>query len=278
MQTVTLAGQEVPAIGMGSWHLGVGRRSGQEEIAALQAGLDAGLKLIDTAEMYGDGTSETLIGQAIRRRRDAVFLVSKVYPFHAGGKALEQACNASLARLGVEYLDLYLLHWPGSVPLEETLAGFERLQSAGKIRAWGISNFDTDEMETVLALKGGEQCATNQVLYHPASRGIEYDLLPACRRHHIPVMAYAPLGSGNRLLKHPLLTEIGDACGVSAATVALAWAIRRQGEVIAIPESGDVKHTLANAAACRLTLDEQMLAQIDRAFPAPARKMPLDIL
>lgn len=278
MQTLTLAGQTVPAIGMGSWHLGQGRRPAQEEIAALKAGLDAGLRVIDTAEMYGDGLSETLIGQAIRGRRDGVFLVSKVYPFHAGGKALEQACHASLARLGVECLDLYLLHWPGSIPLAETLSGFERLQAAGEIRAWGVSNFDADGMEEMLALEGGARCATNQVLYNPGSRGIEFDLLPLCRRHGMPVMAYAPLGSGNRLLRHPLLAEIGAACGVSPATVALAWAIRQQGEVIAIPESGDVSHTQANAAACRLTLDTQMLAALDAAFPPPAGKTPLDVL
>lgn len=277
MNTITLAGQTVPALGMGSWRLGQNARPAREEIAALQAGLDAGMRVIDTAEMYGDGASERLIGQAIQGQRERVFLVSKVYPYNAGGRALEQSCHASLSRLGVECLDLYLLHWPGSIPLEETLDGFERLRAAGKIRAWGISNFNVDETAELLSLAGAEACATNQVLYNPGSRGIEFDLLPLCRQHAMPVMAYSPLGSGNRLLRHPLLAEIGVACGVSASAVALAWAMRNH-DVLAVAESGDAGHTRSNAAALELSLDVAMLAALDAAFAPPTQPMPLDIL
>ncbi|MCW2257618.1 diketogulonate reductase-like aldo/keto reductase [Providencia alcalifaciens] len=278
MRTVSFDKDALPAIGMGSWNLGQGRRSAKNEITAIQAGLDIGLKLIDSAEMYGDGASESLIGRAILGRRDSAFIVSKVYPFNAGGKKLIKACEDSLQRLQIEALDLYLLHWAGDIPIEETIAGFESLQHAGKIQRWGVSNLDINEIQEIYNnVAGGHFCATNQVLYNLDSRGIDYSMLSWCRRQVMPVMAYSPLGSGNQLIDHPVLQEIAQKHGVATATVALAWVIRGGG-VIAIPESGCQQHVLQNAQACQLILDDEDLTFIDSIFEPPTSKQYLDIL
>jgi diketogulonate reductase-like aldo/keto reductase len=270
-------GRAVPAIGMGSWNLGQGRHPASAEEAALRHGLDLGLSLIDTAEMYGDGRSETLIGNAIAGRRDDVFLVSKVYPWNAHPGTMETSCEASLTRLNTDHLDLYLLHWR-SGPLSNALIDtFEKLKAAGKIGAWGVSNFDADDMEELAALDGGSQCATDQVLYNVSSRGTEFSLHPWCRENSMPLMAYSPLGSGSDLLQQSVLQDIADAHQVTPATIALAWAIRED-HVIAIPESGDIAHIEENAKALTLSLRPEELAMIDDLYPAPTTDLPLDIL
>lgn len=269
-------GCAVPALGLGTWMIGEqpGRRA--SEIAALQRGIDLGMSLIDTAEMYGDGASEELVGEAIRGRRDEVFLVSKVYPHNAGGRALQAACEASLRRLGVDCLDLYLLHWRGNVPFADTVAGFERLQAAGKIRRWGVSNLDTDDMAELMAIAGGEKCAINQVLYNPTRRGVEWDLLPWCREHGIPVMAYSPLEQA-RLLRQPKFRELAAGLGVTPAQLALAWLLRRD-DIIAIPKASDPERVQENHQAASLDLDAETLAAIDRLYPPPRGPRPLDML
>ncbi|MEA9587524.1 aldo/keto reductase [Xanthomonas sp. WHRI 10064A] len=268
-------GRRVAALGLGSWNLGQGRHPPQQEIEALQTGQQLGMRLIDTAEMYGNGRSEQLIGQAIDSAQSP-YLVSKVLPSNASARGIARACEASLQRLGVRTLDLYLLHWRGGSDLAEVVAAFEALRDAGKIRDWGVSNFDVDDMQDLWLIDGGQRCLVNQVLYHAGSRGIEFDLLPWCAEHEVTVMAYSPLGS-RALLDHPVLHAIGARRGVAATAVALAWAIR-SGQVIAIPESGTPAHVSANAAACTLQLDAQDLATLDSAFPPPMRKQPLDLL
>lgn len=268
-------GRNVPALGLGSWNLGQGRHAPQQEIDALQTGQQLGMRLIDTAEMYGNGRSEQLISQAIGSAQPP-YLVSKVLPSNASARGIARACEASLQRLGVRTLDLYLLHWRGGSDLREVVDAFEALRDAGKIRDWGVSNFDVEDMQELWDIKGGQHCLVNQVLYHAGSRGIEFDLLPWCAQHEVTVMAYSPLGS-RALLDHPVLHAIGERRGVAATAVALAWAIR-SGKVIAIPESGTPAHVRANAAACTLQLDAQDLAELDRAFPPPTRKQPLDLL
>lgn len=275
----------LPAIGQGTWFMGEGLAPRRDEVHALQHGLECGLRLIDTAEMYGDGGAEEVVGEALKGRRDEAFLVSKVYPWNAGRDSAIAACEASLARLGTDHLDLYLLHWPGAVPLEETLEAFERLREAGKIRRFGVSNFDVDEMATLQSLPGGDACAVNQVLYHLGSRGIEHSLLPWQRQHGIPTMAYCPLaqaGSLRRdLLTHPEVTDIAAALGITPAQLLLAWAIRPvEGtrDVIAIPKATGLDHVAQNAAVLEVELDETSLARLDAAFPAPTRKPSLDIV
>ncbi|MDE1190261.1 MAG: aldo/keto reductase [Pantoea sp.] len=276
MKTVTLNGQSVAAIGMGSWHLGQGRHSEAAEINALRAGIDSGLRVIDTAEMYGDGRSESLIGKAIDGQRDRVYLVSKIYPYHANRLMMERSCNASLKRLNTDCLDLYLLHWRFSSVLSEAVSGFEKLKQQGKIKAWGVSNFDVDDMEDLFAVEQGDRCATNQVFYNPASRGIEFDLIPWCNQHHMPMMAYSPLGGeGASLLRHPLITQLAAKYQTGPSTVLLAWVIRN-GNMIAIPESGEAAHIKENAAALSVQLQPADLRVIDEAFPPPTRKMPLE--
>ena len=261
-------GTVVPALGQGSWHLGQGRHPEAVEEEALRIGLSLGMTLIDTAENYGDGRSEELIGRAIAGERDRVFLVSKVETNHVAGDGIARACEASLARLGTDHLDLYLLHWPVEVSeLPGVVAAFESLRAAGKIRAWGVSNFTVGGMEDLFHVPLGDRCATDQVLYNVGSRGIEHDLLPWCEQRGIPVMAYSPLG-GNSLVGDPTLAHIGAAHGCSAAAVALAWAIR-SGNVIAIPESGSAAHVQENAVALSLTLTPQELETLDAAHPPP---------
>ena len=280
--TINFAGfSDLSVIGQGTWYMGENPAQRADEVAALQAGLECGLKLIDTAEMYADGGAEEVVGQALLGRRDKALLVSKVYPWNAGEVDAIEACERSLRRLQTDYLDLYLLHWRGNVPLEETLRAMERLQQQGKIRHWGVSNFDTDDMAELWDEPEGNQCATNQVLYHLASRGIEFDLLPACQQREMPVMAYCPLAQAGRLrdslFTDSLLTQIALQKGISVAQLLLAWVIRQPG-VIAIPKASSVVHVQENAAALEVELTNEDLQLIERAWPAPQHKSPLDIV
>lgn len=282
--------RDLPAIGQGTWYLGEGLAPREDEVRALQHGLAHGLSLIDTAEMYGDGGAEEVVGEALAGRRDKAFLVSKVYPRNAGRDSAIAACEASLRRLSTDHLDLYLLHWPGDIPLEETLEAFERLREAGKIRRFGVSNFDVDEMATLTSLPGGDACAVNQVLYHLGSRGIEHSLLPWQRAQGIPTMAYCPLAQAGTLrrdlLGHPEVKAVAAGLGITPTQLLLAWTIRPdQGhsgdaarDVIAIPKATQLEHVEQNAAALAVELDEASLARLDAAFPAPHRKTPLDIV
>ncbi len=257
-------GTDLPALGQGTWHMGERADRAADEIAALRAGLDLGLTLIDTAEMYGEGGAERIVGAAIAGRRDDVVLVSKVYPHNAGGRRLVAACEASLKRLGTGTIDLYLLHWRGAVPLAETVAG-------------GVSNLYPDDRAERAALPGGGACATDQVLYNPDQRGIEFDLLPWCAARAMPVMAYTPLGQAGTLLRSKALAEVAKRHGATPAQVALAWCLRRPG-IIAIPKAATLAHVQANAAAAALRLTEADLATIDAAHPPPRRRVPLAML
>jgi len=274
-------GTTVPAIGQGTWYMGERNSDLRAEVKALQQGLDAGMTLIDTAEMYADGGAERVVGEAISGRRDDVFLVSKVYPHHAGGAKAIAACEQSLKRLKTDCLDLYLLHWRGSIPLHDTVTAMEKLQQSGKIRRWGVSNLDTDDMQALWKIPGGNACMTNQVLYHAAARGIEFDLLPWCEEHSVPVMAYCPLAQAGKLrhdvLTAPVMQEIANARGVSSAQIALAW-VTRTGNVIAIPKAVQPQHVKDNAAALTLSLTADEIARIDTVFPAPNHKTPLDMV
>ncbi|MFB6325367.1 hypothetical protein HA42_11195 [Pantoea deleyi] len=280
--TINFAGFDtLPVIGQGTWYMGETASQRAAEVAALQAGLDCGLRLIDTAEMYAEGGAEEVVGEALRGRREQALLVSKVYPWNAGEVDAIDACERSLRRLQTDYLDLYLLHWRGNIPLEETLRAMERLQQQGKIRHWGVSNFDTEDLAELWDEPGGNHCATNQVLYHLASRGIESALLPACQQRGMPVMAYCPLAQAGRLreslFSDPLLTQIAQQKGISVAQLLLAWVVRQQG-VIAIPKASSVAHVQENAAALEVKLTDEELARIDRAWPAPQHRVPLDIV
>jgi diketogulonate reductase-like aldo/keto reductase len=274
-------GTVLPSIGQGTWRMGEDPRMKEKEIKALQLGLDLGMKVIDTAEMYADGASERIVREAIKGRRDEVFLVSKAYPFHAGLDRIEEACDASLRRLGTDYLDLYLLHWRGSVPLEETVEGMERLRSKGKIKRWGVSNFDTADMEELWHAPNGDHCQVNQVLYHLGSRGIDYDLVPWQREHNRPIMAYSPLAQGGTLRKQlftePVMWELADRYNAEPLQIALAWVIRSN-QCLAIPKAVQEEHVIANAEAVGIDLTEEDLNKIDRVFPKPMKKMPLDII
>ncbi|MCW4149262.1 aldo/keto reductase [Halomonas sp. 18H] len=273
----------LPAIGQGTWYMGEGHDTHQEEVTALQAGLDHGLSLIDTAEMYAEGQAERIVGDALKNRRDEAFLTSKVYPWNAGRDSAIQACENSLRRLGTDYLDLYLLHWPGGIALDETLEAFERLQQDGKIRRFGVSNFDVEEMRSLVEMPGGNDCATNQVLYHLGSRGIEYSLLPWHRKQELPVMAYCPLAQGGRLrrdlLDHPDIMATAAELDLTPAQLLLAWSIRPidgQRHVMAIPKAVDPQHIQENAAALNVVLDDDTLANLNSIFPPPVAREPLD--
>lgn len=270
----------LPAIGQGTWNMGEDTCRRRDEVSALQAGLDLGLRLIDTAEMYADGAAEEIVGEALAGRRDGAFLVSKVYPWNAGGQKAIAACEGSLRRLKTDYLDLYLLHWTGDFTYEETVSAMEKLIAQGKIRRWGVSNLDYDEMQALWQVAGGRQCATNQVLYHLASRGIEYDLLPWCQQQQMPVMAYSPLAQAGRLrgdlLSNSVVNDIARTHNVSAAQILLAWVVRQSG-VIAIPKAASVAHVEQNAAALEITLSVDELKQLDKAYPAPKGKTALDM-
>src|SRR5262249_47407912 len=262
-------GMVVPALGQGSWHLGQGRHPEANEQEALRTGLSLGMTLIDTSGNYGGGRSEKLIGHVLAGQRDRVFLVSKVEPDQVTGNGIARACEASLARLGTDHLDLYLLHWPSrDAGLSSIVAAFESLRAVGKIRAWGVSNFNVSDMEDLFHVPDGDRCATNQVAYNLGQRDIEHDLLPWCQQRNMPVMAYSPLGGpGASLLHDPTLTRIGAAHGCSPAAVALAWTIR-SGNVIAIPESGSAAHVKDNDFALSLTLAPEDFQTLEAAHPA----------
>ncbi|HUB13494.1 MAG TPA: aldo/keto reductase [Acetobacteraceae bacterium] len=270
-------GLEVPALGQGTWHMGENARLKQQEAAALRLGIELGMTLIDTAEMYGNGGAEEMIGEAIAGRRDGLFLVSKVYPHNASRSGVPAACERSLRRLRVDHIDLYLLHWPGSHPLSETVDAFEALKSAGKIRYWGVSNFDTGEMGRVWKLPAGSACATNQVLYNPDTRGIEFDLLPWCAGNKMPIMAYSPVGQGGRLLRSKALKAVAERHNATPAQIAIAWSMRNRA-TISIPKATNPAHVRENAAAGSIALTEADLAEIDAAHPPPRNKQGLDIL
>jgi diketogulonate reductase-like aldo/keto reductase len=269
-------GESVPALGQGTWRVGDDPRRRKEEIATIQLGIDLGLSLVDTAEMYGDGRTEALVGEAIAGRRDEVFLVSKVYPHHASRGMMSRACEASLQRLRVQVIDLYLLHWPGTVPLAGTVEGFEALQRAGKIRHWGVSNFDIEGMQQLWGATGGPAAQTNQVLYNLSERGIEWDLKPWLRERWLPVIAYSPFDEG-RLLRKPALGAFAQKHGMAPAQVALAWLLAQDG-VIAIPKTGSRKRVEENAAALARPLSPAQLVELGRLFPAPTGPSPLAMI
>jgi diketogulonate reductase-like aldo/keto reductase len=276
MRSVILPdGTAVPALGQGTWRMGERGANRAAEAAALRAGIDLGLTLIDTAEMYGDGGAEEVVAEAIAGRRDEVFLVSKVYPQNASAKLLPAALRASLKRLKVERLDLYLLHWRGGVPLAETAAAMEQAKQEGKIARWGVSNLDVADLQALGPALAA--CATNQVLWNLQARGVEFDLLPFCAARGMPVMAYSPIGQGGSLLRHRALRAVAARRGVTPAQVALAFVLRRPG-VIAIPKASDPNHVRQNAAARDLVLEAEDVAELDAAFPPPTRKKPLEMI
>lgn len=277
MKTFSLpSGQSIPVLGMGTWRMGELEHQRRTEVDALRHGLDLGITLIDTAEMYGEGGAETVIAEAIAQRRESVFLVSKVYPHNASQQGAIAACERSLKRLKTDYLDLYLLHWRSSTPLLETLAAFQALQQAGKIRDYGVSNFDIDDMEEADSLPGGEAIATNQVLYNLMRRGIEWDLLPWCQQRSIPIMAYSPVEQG-RLLKNRQLQIVAQQKGVTPAQVAIAWLFHQE-NVIVIPKASSILHVEENYAALNLELTADDLAALDAAFPPPSQRVSLEML
>ena len=269
-------GERVPALGLGTWKMGEQKRDRPGEVAALRRGIELGAWLIDTAEMYAEGAAEEVVGEAITDCRDQVFVVSKVYPHNAGRRAAIAACERSLERLGTDRIDLYLLHWRGSVPLAETVEAFERLRDEGKIRHWGVSNFDVDDMVELAALDPQARCCANQVYYSASQRGVEHDLAPWLAARSIALMAYCPLDEG-KLVADARLAAIGRRHGASAAQVALAWLLARPG-VVAIPKAARVAHVESNHAATALRLSAEDLAEIDRAFPPPRGKHPLAIV
>jgi diketogulonate reductase-like aldo/keto reductase len=269
-------GTTVPVLGQGTWEIGDDPPRRDEEQAALSRGIDLGLTVIDTAELYGEGRSEQLVGEVIAGRRDEVFLVSKVRPENASEMKMMLACEKSLERLGVDRIDLYLLHWEGRVPLEETVDAFQELVDEGMIARWGVSNLDLRAMERLVDIDGGNDCAANQLLYNLGSRGVEFDLLPWMQARDMPMMAYSPLGRGG-LLEHPLVTDIADRHDASPAQVALAAVLRQDG-VIAIPKASTVEHVEANAEALEIRFDAEDLDRLDRAFPPPTKATPLDII
>lgn len=271
------SGTSVPALGQGTWRMGEDRRRHADEVTALRRGIELGMTLIDTAEMYGDGGAELVVAEAIKGRRSEVQLVSKVLPGNASRNGTIAACQRSLKRLGTDHIDLYLLHWRGRHPLAETVAAFEDLQRAGAIGAWGVSNFDVDDMEELLALPAGEACAANQVLYNLAARGIEYDLLDWSAARQMPIMAYSPLGNDNRMLRHPELQRIARARNATAAQVALAFVLARPG-IIAIPKATGLEHVAENRMAADLRLTAGEHAALDAAFPPPRRKQQLEMI
>lgn len=269
-------GTEVPALGLGTWHMGERSQAAKDEAAAIRLGIELGMTLIDTAEMYGNGGAEEVIAESTAGQRDKLFIVSKVYPHNASRDGVPAACERSLRRLRTDRIDLYLLHWRGSHPLPETVAAFEKLRAEGKIRYWGVSNFDTRDMQGLARLQDGANCAANQVLYHVGSRGIEFDLLPWCRQHHMPIMAYSPVGQGGSLLRSKALAAVAKRHDATPAQIAIAWTLRHN-NVISIPKAADLRHVRENATAGAIVLSEADLKEIDSAHPPPAGKQSLDI-
>lgn len=274
-------GTSVPAIGQGTWFMGENPDRAKQEIDALRLGIELGMAVVDTAEMYGSGGAELLVGKALEPIRDQAFLVSKVLPYNADKKKMVVACEASLKRLKTDYLDLYLLHWRGNIPFVETIEAMEKLVAQGKIKRWGVSNLDTVDMQELWDITDGKHCMVNQVLYHLGSRGIEYDLVPWCKGHHIPIMAYCPIAQGGSLrqglMNHPNVINIAESKHCTPAQLLLAWCIR-QGNVIAIPKASTTDHVLQNAQAASLKLTMEELTLLDNAFSPPLKKMHLDIV
>jgi diketogulonate reductase-like aldo/keto reductase len=266
----------IPVLGQGTWQMAEKPARRVEEIKALRAGLDLGMTLIDTAEMYGDGAAEELVAEAIDGRRDDVFLVSKVLPENSSRNGTIKACERSLKRLRTDTLDLYLLHWRGGVPLSETVEAFDALVKAGKARSWGVSNFDVEDMQELMALPGGKACAINQVLFNLSRRGIEQGLIPWSRKHNIPIMAYSPVEQG-RLLSKPALRKIADRLNATPAQVALAWVLAHP-NICAIPKAGSVEHVKENHGALSVRLTKEDMTALDAAFPPPSRQVPLEML
>ena len=277
MRTVTLrSGEKIPQLGLGTWHMGERGADRVAQARAIAAGIDRGITLIDTAEMYGEGGAEEVVATATAGCRDKVFIVSKVYPHNASRAGAIAACERSLKRLKTDRIDLYLLHWRGSHPLAETVAGFETLKAAGKIRQWGVSNLDTNDMAELRGVKDGGNCVSNQVLYHLGSRGIDFDLIADSARHKVMVMAYSPLGQGT-ILGDPALGEVAGKHGVTPAAIAIAWTMRHP-HVVSIPKASNLAHVEENAAAADLVLNADDLQALDRAFPPPKRRGPLGML
>jgi diketogulonate reductase-like aldo/keto reductase len=270
------SGQAMPVLGQGTWGFGERGPRRSDEVAALRYGLDLGLGLIDTAEMYGEGGAEEVVGEAIAGRRDEVFLVSKVYPHNASRAGVVAACDRSLKRLRTDRLDVYLLHWRGAIPIAETVAGFEDLVAQGKIVSFGVSNFDTPDMAELWDTPGGSAATVNQILYNPTRRGAEFELLPWCRDHAVAVMAYSPVEQG-RVLANPTLRRLATARGCSPAQLVIAWVLRQAG-VVAIPKAARIEHVRENAAALEIVLTGDEIAAIDREFPPPKRRVPLELL
>ena len=269
-------GRAVPALGLGTWNMGEAQADEAREIASIRKAVELGMTVIDTAEMYADGKSEKVVGKAMQGIRDNVFLVSKVYPWNAGAKGTIEACENSLRRLGTDRMDLYLLHWRGDYALAETVAAFETLKADGKIGAWGVSNFDTADMQELFAVPDGKNCAANQVLYNLSRRGPEYDLLPWCQNHGIPVMAYSPIEQG-RLIKNHELIRIAKAYQATPAQVSLAFLLERDG-VLAIPKTANAERVKENRGAVDLEITEEDWEALDAAFPPPTNKSPLQML
>ncbi len=277
MRTVTLkTGERIPQLGIGTWHMGERGAGRAAEASAMRAALDLGIRLIDTAEMYGDGGAEEVVASAIAGRRDGLFIVSKVYPHNASRSGVVAACERSLKRLRIDCIDLYLLHWRGRYALAETVAGFEQLKGQGKIRHWGVSNFDVEDMEELREVPDGTKCVSNQVLYHLGSRGIDFDLVDDAATHGDMIMAYSPLGQG-AILRNAALAKVAAKHGVAPAAVAIAWTMRHP-HVVSIPKAADLTHVAENAAAEKITLDAPDLAALEAAFPPPRRKSGLAML
>ena len=281
MEFITVSGAKAGPIGQGTWFLGENRATHTQEEKSLRAGVEAGMTLIDTAEMYGSGKAEELVGDAIRGLdREKLFLVSKVYPFNAGRNNIFTCCEDSLSRMNTDYLDLYLLHWRGSIPFSETVECMEELKDRGLIRNWGVSNLDVEDMEELFRVRDGKNCATDQVLFHLGSRGVEFDLLPWLQQRQIPLMAYCPLaqaGSLRRgLLASPAVREVAAAHGASPSQVLLAFLLSHPG-VVPIPRTGHAAHAQENAAAAQITLSPDELALLNKAYPAPTKKTRLDM-
>jgi diketogulonate reductase-like aldo/keto reductase len=279
--TLLPSGRPIPVLGQGTWRMGEDSSRRRSEVAAIRLGLDLGMSLIDTAEMYGEGGAEEVIGEAIADRRAEVFVVSKVYPHNATRRGAIAACERSLRRLKTDYLDLYLLHWRGDVQLSETLAAFQQLKEDGKILDYGVSNFDVDDMDEAFALPGGDEIATNQVLYNLAYRGIEWELLPSSRERGIPIMAYSPLGNDRaeqkRIFSQETMRAIASRHNATPAQIALAWLMRHP-DLIVIPKAGRPEHVRENRAAHDIKLSDSDLQELDQAFPPPRRKIPLEMV
>ena len=274
---VTLpSGESVPSMGLGTWHMGERIGNPKTEVDALVRGLDLGATLIDTAEMYARGGAERVVGSAIKGRRDNVFIVSKIVPHNASFDGTIRACENSLQRMEIESIDLYLLHWPGNHPLESTVSAFEQLKTDGKIKHWGVSNFDTSDMQELYAIPDGKNCQINQVLYNLSRRGIEWDLLPWCRSMGLPIMAYSPIEQG-RLLENKKLKALASEIGVSAAQLSIAWSIRKN-DIITIPKASNLEHVGQNIDAWTIKLESAILDELDKLFEPPVRKKGLDIL